>query len=490
MNVPVEPGDLTWLHMDRPNNLMYVHGLMWFDETPDWAAVNEVLNERLLQRFPIFRRRAAEVDGQWVWQDDPDFSLDYHVRHVTLPAPGTLAQVREHVSSRMSVPFDHERPLWEIDFVEGVSELGQDGQGAVMLARFHHGIADGVRLVQVLLGLLDPLSEGAIPDPVGRTSRKSGGPAGQAQRAVGHAAMGTVDFVSGIGSALTRAPKKLFSQGSDVLVEGIEVAKDPTRLVDAVTSVAEEDNKWVNSWRSLGRLTLAGRSAETAWSGTPGVAKKVAWVSGVSLSEVRRIGKAHDATINDVILASVSIGITNYLASRGVTDLDQLNWFIPVSLKPIDAELPEDLGNHFALVMMPMPLGIADADELLGEISSRMTRIKNSPEAAMTYGIQRVVAETPAKISVPLTNFFANKTAGVLTNVPGPRVPMALAGSEVGGILGWVPMSGDQVLGLCVFSYNGNVNIGVAADAELLPDPEQLADFIESAVRDLSAQVA
>jgi diacylglycerol O-acyltransferase len=488
MNVPVEPGDLTWLHMDRPNNLMYVHGLMWFDTTPDWDAVEQILRERLTGRFPVFRRRAVELDGTWVWQDDPDYALENHVRYVVLKEPGSIDQMQDHVSSRLSDQLNMSRPLWEIDFIEGINELGGEGPGAAVLARFHHGIADGVRLVQVLFGLLDPLSEGAMPSTVGR-SRKGGGAVGQAQRVVGHVATGTVDFVSGLGAAITRTPAKLYSQRTGALAEGIGLVREPARLVDAVSSVSEEDNKWVNAWRSLGRLSLAGRSAETVWSGTPGVEKKVSWVSGLPLDEIRRIGKAHGATINDVILAAVSMGITDYLADHGVNDLDQLNWLLPVSLKPIDAELPEELGNHFALVMLSMPLGISDVDVLLAEINSRMTRIKNSPEPALVYGIQRVIAETPSAVSVPLTNYFANKVVGVLTNVPGPRVPMALAGTEVAGILGWVPASGDQALGLCVFSYNGKVNIGIAADAELLPDPDRFADYIEAAVDRLSAEV-
>ncbi|MCB0914803.1 MAG: wax ester/triacylglycerol synthase family O-acyltransferase [Actinobacteria bacterium] len=485
MSVPVASGDLTWLLMDRPNNLMYVHGVLWFDRTPDWDEVEQVVAERLVGRFPVFGRRAAEVDGTWIWQDDDEFDLGNHVRRVTLDPPGTIEQAQDYISSRFSEPFDHSRPLWEMDFIEGVGGLVADGEGAMVLARFHHGIADGVRLVQVLLSLLDPMDQGATPAAVGRSGGR-GGMLGQVQRSVGHVVGGTADFVAGIGAAATRAPGKIANEAGRLAATGSKLVREPTRLVDAVTSVAGEENKWINTWRSLGRLALSGRSVETVWSGTPDVAKRVAWISGLQLDEVRRIGKAHGATINDVLLGAVSLGVSDYLADRGEREVDQLNWLIPVSLKPIDAELPAELGNHFALVMMPMPLGIEDPDELLAEIRSRMTRIKNSAEPAVLYGIQRIIAETPAAVSVPLTNYVANKAVGILTNVPGPRVPMALAGTEVAGILGWVPSSGDQPLGLCIFSYNGKVNIGIAADAGLVPDPERLGQYIESAVHRLS----
>lgn len=299
---------------------------------------------------------------------------------------------------------------------------------------------------------------------------------------------GAADFMTGVGAAVAKAPSAL-SSVPQAITQGWIGLREPTRLTDAVSGMASEDNMLVNSWRSVSRLTLSGRSVDTVWSGTPGVEKKVAWVAGLSLEQVRDIAKAHTVTINDVMLSAVSLGVTNYLQARGEESVDQVSWLVPISLKPIDTELPQELGNYFAVVMLPMPLGISEPAVLLREMHSRMNRIKNSAEPMMLYGVQRVVAETPAAISVRLTNFVANKTVGMITNVPGPRTPMALAGTEVTGILGWVPSSGDQSLGLCIFSYNGVVNIGIAADAELVPDPDRLADMIEQAVHHLAATV-
>lgn len=477
MTVPVKTRDLTWLLMDRPNNLMYVHGVLWLDEVPDWDAVTEVLQERLVGRFPVFSRRAVEVDGTWLWQDDVDFSLDNQVRRVTLPEPGTLLQAEEYISSRFSEPFDFAHPLWQIDMIDGL-----EGGKAMMFARFHHGIADGVRLVQVLLSLLDPIGENAAPSAVGRSGKKPT-PAGMAASAAKGVAGGTADFVSG---AVSKAPSAM-SKIPQALTQGWIALRDPSRITDAVSGVSSEDNMLVNSWRSVSRLTLTGRSVETVWSGTPGVPKNVAWISGLQLSDIRDIGKKHTVTINDVMLSAVSLGVTKYLAERGEENVDQICWLVPVSLKPIDADIPEELGNHFAVVMLPMPLGIREPHALLREMHSRMNRIKNSAEPMMIYGVQKVIAETPAAVSVRLTNFVANKTVGVITNVPGPRVPMALAGTLVTGILGWVPASGDQPLGICIFSYNGQVNIGIAGDAGLIPDADRLAELIEAAVGELAA---
>jgi hypothetical protein len=116
-----------------------------------------------------------------------------------------------------------------------------------------------------------------------------------------------------------------------------------------------------------------------------------------------------------------------------------------------------------------------------------MTRIKNSAEAMLIFGAQRAVAATPSPLSERITAFVADKTVGVLTNVPGPTAPIALAGTQVAGVLGWVPTASDQSLGLCILSYAGEVNIGVSADAGIMPDPERLAALIVVAVAEMAS---
>jgi diacylglycerol O-acyltransferase len=488
MTTPVAPHDLTWLLMDRPNNLMYVHGLLWFRQRPDWHEVEQVLQDRLVGRFPVFGRRAREVDGTWVWEDDPDFTLGRHVRRMTLPAPGTREQAEAYISSRFSEPFDADHPLWEMDLVDGVHDLaGSDG--AMVFARFHHGIADGIRLVQVLMSLLDPLAPVVHPPAVGRSGLRRGMRA-DAMRVARATTTGTVDFVAGTASALTRSSARVSRLHPRALRTTAGHLRRPTRITDAISEVASEDNSLVNTWRSVARLALSGRSVTTVWSGTPGVQKRVAWIDGLSLDEVKRIGKDHQATVNDVLLGAVSLGLTRYLAEQGETAVDQVTWLVPVSLRPMSAEPPAELGNQFVVVQMPMPIGITEPDRLLRQISRRMSRIKNSAEPVLIYGIQRAIAETPTAVSVGLTNYVANKALGVLTNVPGPQVPLGLAGAEVSGVLGWVPSSGDQPLGICIFSYNGSINIGIAADAGLVPEPGRLADLIEQAVVTLGEESA
>ena len=472
----INASDLTFLNMDRPTNLMIVNGLMWFDEEPDWDAVRTVLQERLVDRFPVLHRRAAEVDGSWVWQDDPEFELDRHIRHATLGGSGDLDAARDYVSQRVSEPLDRDHPLWEIDILSGLAGAG-DQPKAMMLARFHHSLADGIRIVQLVLSLCD-LSPDAAPPKVGRTP-SARGPLSQVKGVSKQVAGDVVDFASGLGSAAKSAPGQVVRLGREAFEEGFDFDLSPTRLTDAVSGVASTDNQLVNSWRSASRLALAGKRPDLTGDGAPGVEKRVSWVTDLPVAEVKAVGKAHGATINDVLLAVVSRGLSRYVEEKGRDLSDDVSWLIPISLKPIDMNLPTELGNYFAMVLFPMPLGVPDDDALMGEIHSRMTRTKNSAEAMMVFGLQRVVAETPQAVGVGVTEFVANKTVGVLTNVPGPRAPMYLAGTEVTGILGWVPTAADQGLGICIFSYNGTVSIGISSDAKLLPDPDRLAQLMK-----------
>ncbi len=488
-SVPIAPADLTWLSMDRPENLMVVNGLMWFDDEPDWDAVRAVVQERLVERYPVLHRRPVLEGRRWVWADDPDFDLDRHLRRVTLPAPGDRAALEDHCSARSSQPIDQAHPLWEMDLISGyVHPAGQ--VGAAVMARFHHALADGIRIVQLVLGLCDASSEVAPTAKVGR-QRVPRSPAVRAadagKQVAGELASFAGNVVTGAPSALAGLATTVGDLGSQVVHEGFSLITQPTRITDAITGFADEDNLALNTARSAARLTLWGHDARVLADQPPGVAKRIAWIDGLDLAVIKAVGRSSGGTVNDVLLGATSLGLSRYLDEKGRTGFDEASFLVPVALKPMDAALPAELGNHFAMVMFPMPLGLTDLDRLLPEVHSRMTRIKNSAEAMLIFGAQRAVAETPSVIAERITSFVADKTLGVLTNVPGPTAPISLAGTQVAGILGFVPCASEQSLGLCILSYAGAVNIGVYADAGTMPDPEHLAELIIDAVEEMAA---
>jgi diacylglycerol O-acyltransferase len=159
---------------------------------------------------------------------------------------------------------------------------------------------------------------------------------------------------------------------------------------------------------------------------------------------------------------------------------------IPVNLKALDTTLPEELGNSFAIVQLELPTNIADPLAVLDVVRHRMGRIKNGHEAAVAFAIQEAISGFGRTVYRAAVDLLANRAIGVLTNVPGPRAPVYLAGEKVEGMVGWAPLSGNQPMSFTIYSYDRKVFVGIACDAGLVPDHEQLVDGFADAFRQLS----
>jgi diacylglycerol O-acyltransferase len=490
MATRVAPEDLTWLLMDEPHNLMHVNGLIGFDELPGFDALVELVMERMVRKYRVLSQVTVQRDGVWMWEDDANFAIDHHVRRVVLD-DGAIETVRAYVSAQLSVPFDRSRPLWEIQILIGPEG---DEAGGYVYNRFHHGIGDGIRLVQMLLALCDP-AEGAVPEPVGRNAaREHRHPLESMVHVVEQSVTDTLDYVGHVGQEAASTVRSLMSTTNPLglphrLGEALNLVRHPDKLVDALTGIASIDNEVSNSWREIGRMLLSDGHDAVAWSGHAGIDKSVAWIEAFPLAGLRAAARVHGATLNDILLAAISLALTDYLAERRIDEVTELSWMMPVSLQPIDANLPDRLGNHFVVVMLSMPLGVREPGELIDEIHRRTTRLKHSAEPMVAFGFQRIVAESPAVVARRITKFFTDKTIGQLTNVPGPRVAMTLAGAPVRSILGWVPTSGDQPLGVSLFSYDDTLSVGVAADRRMIADPLHLVELVERHLTELATTV-
>ncbi|MGV1080498.1 MAG: WS/DGAT domain-containing protein [Candidatus Nanopelagicales bacterium] len=497
--------DALWLSMDRPNNLMVIDTVMWFRETPDWDAVRQVVKDRLVENFPVFRSHPIVDGDSWAWEEDPEFDINQCLKIVELPDPGDLMVLRAFVASQRSVAFDKSGPLWTMHLINNVHF--EDGTvGAAIMARFHHSIADGIRLVQAVISLCD-IEDDLLP-PVGRKLRNSTTPIAIATSTARHALKSVADVGSttaatvlgaagsvrdATGTALTGDPLGaaggLVDDGRNLVSLGIKAMRFPERMMDVNLLVSSPDNRIANDVGTVGKLLLSGSSVKTVWSGTPSEVKDAGWAPVVDLVDVKAIGRATGTTVNDVMLSAVSGALTRYLRERGDDVVDEVIWMIPVSVQAVEPGIPKELGNHFALVALRMPIGIDDVTTRIKEMRHRMDRIKNSDEAILTFGIQRTISQAPRRIAVGLTNFFADKAVGVLTNVPGPRTPMSLAGTRVDGILGWAPCSGDQPMTVCIFSYNGRVTVGFGTDKALVPDVMRLTELFDEEFRSMYAEV-
>ena len=458
---PVGAVDNIWLNMDQPTNLMVIDSVMWFDSTVDWDRFVAVLRRRIIDHFPVFRQRLADPGlglGAQHWEDDPEFDLDDHVHRITLPAPGGEGELAALVEQRMSVPFDRAHALWEFLLIDGY-----EGRSAVV-GRFHHALADGMALAEVLLRLTDATPDGDLDDsahadaadrePVVRSGFSL--PGGLEVPTIPIPGLGaTAGFVSGL---MRRAARP------SLVTDAFLLAQQTTRIADKL---------------------LLGTVPDSPLTGTPGIDKRAVWSSPRPVDEVKRIARLSGATVNDVLVGAVTGAITEYVLHHGAEPRD-VTTMVPMNLRPPGQPLPRELGNKFALVMLPLPSATRAPLERLAETKRRMDSIKRSPEAVITFGLINAIGLTHPRIEEPLVTFFSGKAIGVTTNVMGPTSDRWVAGAHLAGVLGWVPGSGKQTLGVCIFSYNRTVRVGFKTDMAIVPDPERLVATFDEELDELS----
>jgi len=432
--VPLAPVDYAWLRMDDPANLMIINGVLVLGAPVARERVRRILEERLLP-IPRFRQRVVMKGGDPFWETVPEVDLDFHLREVTLPAPGGDAELRALVSAQMSEPLDPARPLWGFLLVQSY------GGGSVILGRLHHCIGDGMALLLVLLSLTD-VDAGPPADPLGNPF------------------LGLLlDPPQGVAAA-----KELIGR---IMPEGLRLLEASAAAFNSMGALTAG----VASTGAFGRLVLRPSDPKTVFKGPLGVPKKVAWSDKIPVEEVREIGKALGGTLNDVLLSAMTGGLRRYLDRKGERG-EGINFraAMPVNLRPL-ARMAE-LGNQFGLVFLSLPVGAKNALERLRELRRRSLALKRSAEPVVVYAILKLLGIVPLAVQKLVVTIFATKATAVMTNVPGPRETLYLAGKPIDEIFFWVPQSGRVGLGISIFSYAGHVRVGVGTDAGLVPDPE------------------
>jgi diacylglycerol O-acyltransferase / wax synthase len=212
----------------------------------------------------------------------------------------------------------------------------------------------------------------------------------------------------------------------------------------------------------------------------------VAWSEPIPIAGLRRIGQAADATVNDVLLAAVAGSLRSY-SLRGRRPLPAIRVTVPYNLRPLDRA--EELGNGFSLVYLDLPVAEASAQRRLSHVRQAMRAIKASPQPWVTFAVLNSVGLLPVPLQKLAINFFGSKASAVITNVPGPKETVYLAGRPIRQALFWEPESAGIGLGVSIFSYAGEVVVGVIADARLVPDPHRIVDQIPQELARLKPSV-
>ncbi len=445
---PIAKVDTAWLRMEQPTNLMMITGVIELAEPVDFEHYRRIVANRFLA-FPRFRQKAVDHPRGYWWEEDAQFEISSHIRRTALPGKADKAELEELVSELASTPLDQTKPLWQFHFVENY--VG----GPVVISRIHHCYADGIALVQVMLSLTEVSAEASNRLIEQETWKK--------KRAA----------ESNIFNRLTAPARQgagmLQNVSHKVLDQAVELVQEPHKAANYVCGAGEIMSE-------LATALMLNDDPPSRFKGELGVRKQVSWGRPLPLEEVKAVGHALGATVNDVLISVMTGALHRYLVDRG-DDPGSLSMraTVPVNLRPL--EHARDLGNHFGLVFLELPISEGNPLARLYRVAELMGRLKQSKQAMMSLGLLALLGMGPATLQRPALELFSRKASTVLTNVPGPQHSLYLAGVPIREMMFWVPQTGSIGMGISIISYNGQVYCGLITDNKLVPDPQTVMEL-------------
>ncbi len=450
--------DTAWLRMESPANLMTIGAVLILEQPIDIQKFKQIVQERLL-KFSRFRQRVVELNGSPHWENDPHFHIDHHIHLIGLPGRDQQEDLQKLAGDIISTPLNNTHPLWQIQMVDNYQG------GSALIFRIHHCIADGISLVRVMLSLTDVDS---LPPPTLQQNNHH----------------------DRLGNLFTPALHWLQHEvnlGEQLLQDGLALIEHPEHLID----LAREG---VAITSEIARIAALPSDPPTCLKGSLSGRKKVAWSEGLSLTEVKKTAKRLDATINDILLTAATGALRSYLLEQQpnqgeLLDIARLHAAVPFNLRPLDKPITQ-LGNQFGLVIVALPVGIQSPLMRLEQVKHAMHSLKHSYQAQVFYGLLGVLGKGPSVLEQTALEVLSKKASLVMTNVPGPKQSLYLAGSRVRQPIFWVPQSGEVGLGLSILSYNGTVQFGVVADENLVAAPDRLVSGFNEAYHALQELAA
>ncbi len=450
--------DTAFLHLEDDSTAhMHVASVMVFEglaPTPQ-ELIDHVLSR--LHLVPRYRQRLAYVplgQGRPLWTDDPHFNPRYHIRHTALPRPADETALKQLAGRLFSQRLDRSKPLWEIWLVQRMA-----GKRFALIAKTHHALVDGISGVDITTVLFDTSAEptGASRPPAPWTAKPLPGSA----KLLGEALLerATVPGEMGRGArALLRAPRRAVSQAKGNLM-------------------------------NVGATTLAGISAPappSPFNVDIGPHRRYTWVD-TELLVFKAIKDSLGGTLNDVVLASVSLALGRYLRGQGVdTEGLELKAMVPVSVRA-DSQRGA-LGNQVAAMWAPLPVGVENPADCLARIRDAMEHLKESGQAVGAQVLTSLAGFAPPTILSQAARLQARQRYFnlVVTNVPGPQFPLYLLGRRLRGLYPVVPLARRQALGIAVMSYDGRLGFGLLADYDAVPELESIGRDLDRAIASLA----
>jgi diacylglycerol O-acyltransferase / wax synthase len=454
--------DASFLALETRTSHMHVTGVALFDAAPLKTDEGGIDIERIkahirskLQYIPRYRQLLEWVpyDRRPVWVDDEHFNFDYHVRHTSLPRPGSDLQLRDLAGRIVSTKLDRNRPLWELWVAEGLSN-----DRFAVIAKIHHCMIDGlsgVDLTTILLNVIPDSTIEAAPDWKPRPAPTP------TQLAVAEAARLTRRLVDGLTNV------------GEMVREGRNVTD---RAIDKSAAA-------VSSLRS-GWLTA---SAKTPLNPDIGSSRRFNWTE-MALEDVKAVKNALGGSVNDVVLAITAGAVRKFLIENRDYDPTHAEFraMNPVSTR--SASQQGQMGNQVAMWLVDLPISEPNAVARYEAIKETTANLKKTKQALGAATLVELSSGTPITLLS-----LASRVVGprirpfnmTVTNIPGPQFPMYLLESQMIANYPMVPLWQQHGLGVALFSYNGRLLWGVQADYDALPDSDDFVATLHASFQEL-----
>jgi WS/DGAT/MGAT family acyltransferase len=453
--------DASFLHQEGPTSHMHIGGVLIFEGSP--PPFEEFLDHirSRLHLVPRYRQKLATPPletGRPLWVDDPNFNLEYHVRHAALPPPGTEEQLFRLAARIASQQLDRSKPLWENWLVEGLAPGGQGGhERFALISKTHHSLVDGVAGVDLATVLFDAQPEPAPPPTDLEPWQPSPEPSGAELVVAG--ARGVVNTAAGLAR------------------RAVSAAFDPTGSATRLRDAAE----------GVGEIVWAGLNPapETPLNVEIGPHRRYAVVRQ-QLEDYKQVKNALGGTVNDVVLAVVSGALARWLRSRGIrTEGLEMRALVPVSVRARDEH--GTLGNRLTVMRGPLPVYIRDPVARLRFVKRAMDGLKESKQAVGAATLAAVNNLAPPTILAQASrlNFSTRLFNLIVTNIPGPQIPLYVLGRRLEDLFPIAFLPKGHALAVAIMSYNGGLDYGLLADYDAMPDVEEIADGLGESLEEL-----
>ncbi|MCC5950832.1 MAG: wax ester/triacylglycerol synthase family O-acyltransferase [Acidimicrobiia bacterium] len=429
-----------------------------FDQPVDAERLRPRL-ERMVDKVPRLRQRVAPVLGRLAppeWQDDPDFDLDYHLRHLALPAPGDTRQLFDLATRIVADPFDRTRPLWEFVIVDGLA----DGRGA-MVQKMHHTITDGEGGIRMSEQFVDLERDPPPPEPVDTSAWRSESP--PAER---HA-----DLLAAAGDALAHTARRSLGATRRAAPGAVSVAAAPQRLPAVGRDVVEFTRS------VLRQATVTDHAHSPLWCERS--LQRHLDVLDVPFDDAYRTAKALGGSLNDLFVAAVAGAAGAYHRQLGVPVAD-LRMAMPVSTRS-DRSAG---GNSFVPTRVLVPVAERDPLQRFLAVHERLNQTKSERAIGMVDMMAGVVNALPTSVVVRFVRQQAETVDFTTSNVRAAPFDLFIGGARLEATYPLGPLVGTAV-NVTMMSYCGTLNIGVHFDAGAVAEPAVFMDALRDSFDEL-----